>query len=399
CMWINAVTSLQPYQALATLLVLRAVPVVAYWFATPRTTVLQKLGTLVVAAGLAVLARDWTHVPWLAYGGAYLYLIVAGSLVPFTARCLKNGYLTRGGTFVLCLCAFLLLPGVAWPHAMKLVAFVFAWDLVFSSYSYCVELSRSEEPPSYADCLFFLFVNPTLVYSQRGTRIGSASLERSGLLRILLAVFMFLACSLLLTPIFQLIRDRMTGNQLSGIALTDALLCGAVAFVIHYMQASALASLQIGLLRQTGHQIPERYDWPVRAKTLPDFWRRWNRYLGQWALHYVFFPASLRLGRRFRSPRVRTLITVASLLGAFALVGILHDAHASFLSLTPKYDQMMMFLANGALVVLWLGLERLGQRAHDDGRLPPWAPRVATAVSWTCLWCFVSVCALFRLGG
>jgi hypothetical protein len=395
-MWISAITSLQVYETLATLLVIRLVPVVVYLLVSSRTTFRQKFGTFILAVVLAALTRGWTLVPWIPYSAAYLYLMGVGCVVPFTARCLKSGYLSRGGTFILCACAFLLLPGLAWPHVMKLVMLIFAWELVFSSYSYCVELSRSDEPPARADCLFFLFVNPTLVYSQRGTRVGSASLERTGLLRILLAMLMFLGCSLLLTPVFQLIRNRMAGNRLSGAALTDVILCGAIAFAIHYTQASALASLQIGLLRQTGHRIPERYDWPIRATTLPEFWRRWNRYMSQWALHYLFLPTSLELGRRFRSRRARTFTTVAALIGAFVVVGILHDACSSLLSFVPRYDNMAMFLVNGLLVVLWLGLERLGQRARDEGRLPKWVAPVASIVSWVCLWCFVSVCALFR---
>jgi hypothetical protein len=396
-MWISTVTFLQAYAALATVLALRVVPVVVYLLITSRTTFRQKLGTFIVAIVLVALTRGWNALPWIAYGAAYLYLIGVGCLVPFTARCLKSGYLSRVGTFVLCSSAFLLLPGLVWPRAMKLVMFVIAWDLVFSSYSYCVELSRSDEVPARADCLFFLFVNPALVYSQRGTRVGSASFERMGLLRIFQAVLMFLGCSLLLKPVFQLIRDRMAGNSLSGLALTDAMLCGSVAFALHYTQASALASLQIGLLRQTGHLIPERYDWPIRAKTLPEFWRRWNRYISQWAMHYLFLPTSLELGRRFRNRRARTFTTVAALVGAFVVVGILHDAYASLSSFVPRYDQMAMFLVNGVLVVLWLGLERFGQRARDEGRLPVWIAPVASGVSRVCLWSFVSACALFRV--
>jgi len=395
-MWISAVTLLKAYEALATVLVLRVIPVVVYLLITSRTTLRQKLGTFTVAIVLVALTRGWTF-PWIAYGAAYLYLIGVGCLVPFTARCLKSGYLSRVGTFVLCSCAFLLLPGLVWPNEMKFVMLVIAWEFVFSSYSYCVELSRSDESPARADCLFFLFVNPALVYSHRGTRVGGASFERAGLLRILLAIFMVFCCSLLLTPAFHLIRGRMAANTLSGLALTDTILCGAVAFVLHYTQASALASLQIGLLRQTGHLIPERYDWPIRATTLPEFWRRWNRYLSQWALHYLFLPTSLVLGRRFRTRRARTLTTVAALVSAFAMLGILHDACASLLSFAPRLDQMAMFLVNGVLVVLWLGLERLGQRAHDEGRLPAWIAPVASGVSRVCLWSFVSACALFRV--
>jgi D-alanyl-lipoteichoic acid acyltransferase DltB (MBOAT superfamily) len=280
---------------------------------------------------------------------------------------------------------------------MKLVALVFAWDLVLSSYSYCVEMARTTEPPSRRDCLFFLFVNPALVYSQRGHRIGPATFDRVGLRRILLGTLIFLSTWLVLMPVFRLLNQRSASNGLSGLAYADLILCGLVAFAIQYAQASALASLQIGLLRQTGHQIPERYDWPIRAKTLPEFWRRWNTYVSQWALHYVFLPFSLRLGRRFRNRRSRTLITILALIGAFLVMGILHDAYTSLVPLVAKYHLTVMFLVNGVLVVLWLGLERIGQRAEDDGRLPKWVVPLASAVSRLCLWSFVAVCALWRI--
>jgi hypothetical protein len=394
----SAVAIFQAWNSVATLLVLRVLPVFVFLLISSKTNFEQKMAALVSAIVVGALTRGWTLIPWTWYGLSYLYFIALGCLVPIAARWLRRGRLSRGSVFVLCFSAFLLLPGFLWPSPMKLVALVFAWDIVLSSYSYCVEISRSSDEPSRADCLFFLLVNPALVYSQRGARVGPASFERVGLWRVFLALVVFFLTWLLLMPFLSLAKQKAASNGLSGFGYADLILCGALAFAIQYVQASALASLQIGLLRQTGHLIPERYDWPIRAKTLPDFWRRWNIYVSQWTLHYLFWPFSLQLGRRFRDRRSRVMGSIAALIAAFAVVGLLHDAYASLLALVGQYRLTAVFVANGALVVLWLGVERIGQRALDEGRVPRWIVPFAGTLSRVCLWCFVSICAAFWFG-
>jgi hypothetical protein len=66
---------------------------------------------------------------------------------------------------------------------MKLVAMVIAWDLVLASYSYCVETAISNEELRLGPSLFFLFVNPALVYSRRGARVAAPGFDGRGFLR------------------------------------------------------------------------------------------------------------------------------------------------------------------------------------------------------------------------
>jgi hypothetical protein len=379
----------------AAILVLRALPVFAFFLVTPQTNRRQKIAVVIGAALLGVLTRSWSLLPWTWLALSYLYLLAVGSAVPLAAHALRSKRLSRPTVFAICFSSFLLVPGLFWPPSMKLAALVFGWDLVLSSYSYCVESSRSEEPLSRADCWFFLFVNPALVYSQRGSRTGPPSVDRTGLGRIVVAFLVFFSAVSVLKPLDELVTQRASGNALSGIAQADLVIAGAAAFVLQYAQASALASLQIGLLSQTGHRIPERYNWPIRAKTLPDFWRRWNTYVSQWMLLYVFWPLSFDLGRPFRDRRARALVTVAALITAFVAVGVLHDAYNLFLAPAARSRMTTLFFFNGLLVTLWLGLERLVRGVEQRFRIPNWGGALASAVSRVCLWCVVSTFAAF----
>src|SRR5580693_3360637 len=92
--------------------------------------------------------------------------------------------LTSGGLAVVLFCAFVLVPGLALPGRAMSSFLVVGFELALSSYSYCVETSRggSVEVP-LRECLFFLFVNPTVFYPARGALqtedVGVSGLRRA----------------------------------------------------------------------------------------------------------------------------------------------------------------------------------------------------------------------------
>lgn len=80
----------------------------------------------------------------------------------------------------------------------------------------------------------------------------------------------------------------------TGIALILATY--AFAFQV-YCDFSGYADIAIGAARVLGFQLPENFQQPYYAQSIPEFWRRWHITLYDWLRDYIFYPLS-RLLRR-----------------------------------------------------------------------------------------------------
>jgi hypothetical protein len=347
----------------------RALPVIAALAASRRVRRWTRLAAAVAGAGLVAAGHTWGVLPVGTLAAAFAYLTAGACAVPLAARALRAGHLTRGAALVGAFGVFLLFPAAFWTLPMRAYALVLGWDLVLSAYSYCVEVAKQEHDPPLGDALFFLLVNPTLVYVRRGTEVGPPRPDARGLARALLGLTSVFGVSALIAP-----EVRALSGDRAPLAVAAF---GVLRFLCEYGRHSGLASYQIGLMRQLGWELPERYVWPIAATSVPDFWRRWNTYIGQWALRYVFWPfgARVRRGLGRRSPAVAA---AAGVVVTFAAVGVFHDAYDYAKGFTLQATMTLAFVANGVAVVAWAGIARLGV-ARRDGRARGLASRV-------CVW-------------
>jgi D-alanyl-lipoteichoic acid acyltransferase DltB (MBOAT superfamily) len=153
-----------------------------------------------------------------------------------------------------------------------------------------------------------------------------------------------------------------------------------------YLSHAGLAHIQIGLMRQSGYIVPERYRAPLLARDPFDFWRRWNSYVGDWLRRYVFEPSIARLGERRQTRSTRIL----ALLVTLAASGLLHDAFTYALDKAWSARALSFFLASGCAMVAWAGLSRLRRRvapsAAGAARLTSRCALLGSLV-WACaLW-------------
>ena len=89
-----------------------------------------------------------------------------------------------------------------------------------------------------------------------------------------------------------------------------------------YLDFSGYSDVAIGLSRCLGYRIPENFNWPYSATSLPEFWRRWHISLSSWIRDYLFIP----LGGSRQSPaRV-----AFNLLLVMAACGLWHGAAGHF---------------------------------------------------------------------
>jgi D-alanyl-lipoteichoic acid acyltransferase DltB (MBOAT superfamily) len=244
-----------------------------------------------------------------------------------------------------------------------------------------METARSDDGRSLKECLFFLLVNPAIVFCDRGERVGDPRVDWRGGLRVLLGVLAMFLSSAILRPAA---RAASSGALALGSRPDDvrALACfGVLIFLGEYASHSGLASIQLGLLRQAGYRAPERYRYPFLATDPIDFWRRWNVYVGTWLRLYVFTPAAraaLRRRGKFVLP-VPWMMTIAA-------SGALHDGYAYLASGALNLRFSGFFACVFAAIVLWRasGAVIAWVEKRSSGR-HWWVSTGTTVVSRLCL--------------
>ena len=299
---------------------------------------------LYAALSCLVITSDATAPAWFLLACAYHCGAgwVAFELLPHVR--------SRAAWFGVSVVLFWLLPlAVVRPTPMPFL--VIGWDVTLSAYSYGSD-TRGRSSRSLRDCLFFLLVNPVLVYRNRGDRVSAPSLGLQGALRSGLGTLAILLSVGVLEPLHAELAARASSAGAVGGDLL--VLVGGFRLVSEYAAQSGVASLQIGLMRQLGYRLPERYRYPLFASSPAAFWRRWNTYVGDWARMYVFLPLMLGMSRRAPGNRAsRALVYGAAVIATFGIVGLLHDAFVVAAASRLEAPGTKWFLAAGALVVGW----------------------------------------------
>lgn len=281
----------------------------------------------------------------------------------------------KAALFVLLATAFVLVPSLLVPGPRSVDAQLLGWDLMFSGYSYCIDASRMRERPSLRECAFFMLVNPTYVFAERGERTGPPAVSAAALRRALGGIaWIALHRVVLAAPL--IISARLL-SATAAPRLVHALHLSTQALSTYFAHYGS-ASLVIGLMAMLGHRVPERYEQVYLARSPADFWRRWNTYLGHWARRYVFTPLAVVVPRKLRRLPLRLGIAVA-LLTTFAFVGLMHD-YVLFAQ-SPSVPTLPWGSLFFGVQALWL----LAWVAASKWR-PPLPRALATAGSRLLLW-------------
>lgn len=284
-------------------------------------------------------------VAWLI--PVYGYLLLTCCCLPFAADCLRNGWVGKVGIFIACAAVFLVLPGMLLPGASKAAALVLGWDLMLRAHSYCVDSSKGAEQP-LGDTLFFLLVNPVIVYNQRARWNGRVGLHWEGIRRIAWGIVVLTALPAALSVVIARLPVSFLARPVGK--ATAVPVVGLAQLLVLYCQQSGLADVHIGAMRQLGYVLPERFHRPLVAHTPADFWRRWNVYVGAWAFQYVFWPLSLK-SARVRGSKSRLAARAAAVVVTFAALGLLHDAYVLVGISRVTFRGCVAFTASALIVV------------------------------------------------
>lgn len=325
----------------------RSAPALGYAVCSRRLATRTRVAVLCVGVvcTVALTRTDRLHLFFLMGGLAY-FLLLAVVVALFGPR-LRMIAPSPAGIFCLCASACVLVPCIVAPvpeaNAVRLLGF----EMTLSMYSLLFELSLARRPIAPRDAVFFMIVNPTLVWPER----GSQSLERSpgdhrGATRRLLAGAGAITLSGLLLERYRHLEIPASLNPVEPLLAFTVFGLGMCLF--HW----GGAGIQLACMRLLGWRVPERYDRPWVATNPLDFWGRWNTYVGAWLRRYVFTPRLLEWRRSFRGKSPAAL-QGAAVLWTFVVSGLLHDLVEYPAQFSASLRWVTAFAVAGLSVVVW----------------------------------------------
>ena len=93
--------------------------------------------------------------------------------------------------------------------------------------------------------------------------------------------------------------------------------------LVIYCDFSAYTDIAIGVANLLGYEFPQNFNYPYRATSVQDFWRRWHMSLSSWLRDYLYIPLG---GSKFG-----TFATYRNIMITMALGGLWHGASWAFL--------------------------------------------------------------------
>ncbi|KJV09328.1 hypothetical protein VZ95_12170 [Elstera litoralis] len=217
----------------------------------------------------------------------------------------------------------------------------------FHALSYLIDVYRGKAPPArrLPDLALYILLFPQLI---AGPIVRFSTLHRQitrrwvtlGRVRIGMEVFCLgLMQKLLIADTLARAVDPIFALPTADLTPSVAWM-GAVLYTLQlYMDFSGYSHMAIGLALMLGFRFPRNFNFPLRATSITDFWRRWHISLSRWFRDYLYIPLG---GSRNGAGR-----TALNLMLVFLLCGLWHGA-------------TWTALAWGAYNGLFLGLERAG---------------------------------------
>ncbi len=127
--------------------------------------------------------------------------------------------------------------------------------------------------------------------------------------------------------------DIIAGN-IAEISVTTAwvgILCYSLQL---YFDFSGYSDMAIGLAKIFGFVFPENFNFPYKATSITDFWRRWHISLSTWFRDYIYIPLG---GNRKGTPRA-----ILNILVVWSLTGLWHGASWTFIAWGAFYGILLI---------------------------------------------------------
>jgi alginate O-acetyltransferase complex protein AlgI len=204
--------------------------------------------------------------------------------------------------------------------------------VTFHALSYIIDVYRRVLPPtrSLLDILFYISFFPHLIAGPivRADKFLAQTIGPRDPANIRLGQSVFLILGGLFKKV--IVANYLSTGFVDGVFRDPAanssldLVLGMYAYALQiYCDFSAYTDIAIGIANLLGYEFPQNFNYPYRALSVQDFWRRWHMSLSSWLRDYLYIPLG---GSRFGA-----LATYRNIMITMALGGLWHGASFGFL--------------------------------------------------------------------
>jgi len=204
----------------------------------------------------------------------------------------------------------------------------------FKSLSYILDIYLEKMEPSTSFRDYFLFVTffPNILSGPIDRAIDflpqvqkKYSLSKKDIATGLVLIMMGLIKKIMIADYICLnFVDRVFDSPVRYTGVENLLAVYGYALQL-YCDFSGYSDIAIGIALLLGFRLMENFNYPFKAKSISDFWRRWHISLSSWLLEYVFRPLQLGLRNWRKAGNITALVIT------FVLVGFWHGASWAFL--------------------------------------------------------------------
>lgn len=256
--------------------------------------------------------------------------------------------------------------------------------ITFHALSYLIDVYRRVLPPtrSLLDILFYISFFPHLIAGPivRANKFLVQCIGPRDPANIRFGQSVFLILGGLFKKV--IVANYLSTGFVDGVfrdptANTSLdLILGMYAYALQiYCDFSAYTDIAIGVANLLGYEFPQNFNYPYRAVSVRDFWRRWHMSLSSWLRDYLYIPLG---GNRFGE-----FATYRNIMLTMALGGLWHGASWNFLIWGVLHG-------TGLVVERATGLSAQG---------PGGRSRLASALGWFVTFQFVSIAWIFFRAG
>ncbi len=123
-------------------------------------------------------------------------------------------------------------------------------------------------------------------------------------------------------------------KEISSLSVVTAWI-GIICYTLQiYFDFGGYSDMAIGLGKMLGFDFLQNFNFPYKAKSITDFWRRWHISLSTWFRDYVYIP----LGGN----RKGTLRSIFNILVVWSLTGLWHGAAWNFIAWGAFYGVLLI---------------------------------------------------------
>ena len=229
----------------------------------------------------------------------------------------------------------------------------------FQAMSYVIDVWRGDVPvqKNYAKVLLYIAFFPQLIagpvvrYKDIAEEIDTRTVDLRQTAFGLRRFIGGLAKKVLIADAMGAAADFIFNQGASNLNILSSWI-GAIAYLMQiYFDFSAYSDMAIGLGKMFGFHFKENFQYPYRAASMQDFWRRWHISLSSWFRDYVYIPLGGNRKGTGRTALNRVIVFFLTGLwhGAnwtFVVWGLFHGAFLLLEAFVPKIKKMPKVLGH-----------------------------------------------------